>query len=254
MCLVYLAWQPGQPEPVTIAANRDEFRERRSAPMHVWLDRPILGGRALDGGRGTWMGVAAEGPRWAFLTNVRELRRPGQHQSRGRLVADWLDTTADALDYLGGIDLDAYRGFNLVIGDAEVAYVISNRAKSAAPTALTPGIHGFTNGPYDGPQWPKVAHGLDAFTRAARQGRAAVHALMLDEAPHADQLPQTGMGDAVEQVLSSRFVTTTIYGTLTTTTATLTPHGWVTCEYTHDTARRVTVEHLHPRTRGIDPL
>ncbi|CAJ6202595.1 NRDE family protein [Burkholderia pseudomallei] len=72
MCLIVFDWQPDTTHgPVlTLAANRDEFFRRTSAPLAWWSDAPhVLAGRDLEGG-GTWLGVARDG-RFAALTNYR---------------------------------------------------------------------------------------------------------------------------------------------------------------------------------------
>ena len=42
MCLIVFAWRPDQPQPLLLAANRDEFYARPSWPLREWDDAPGL--------------------------------------------------------------------------------------------------------------------------------------------------------------------------------------------------------------------
>jgi len=62
MCLVLVAHRVHPRYPLVLAANRDEFYERPTAPLQVWPDAPeIVAGRDLRGG-GTWLGVLEDSP------------------------------------------------------------------------------------------------------------------------------------------------------------------------------------------------
>ena len=119
MCLILVAWQLHPEYPLVIAANRDEFFARPTAPAGFWMDAPqVLAGRDLDAG-GTWMGVT-RGGRFAALTNFRD---PAQNRSgapsRGKLVADFLTSDAPAQTYLADVAPHGNRcnGYNLLVGD-----------------------------------------------------------------------------------------------------------------------------------------
>jgi uncharacterized protein with NRDE domain len=89
MCLAVLALHMHPRWPLVIAANRDEFHDRETAPMNWWdgSSPRILAGQDLAAG-GTWMGASEHG-RLALLTNVRDpLRQRGDAPSRGALVTD----------------------------------------------------------------------------------------------------------------------------------------------------------------------
>src|ERR1700741_46525 len=90
MCLIALAWRARPAYRLIVAANRDEYFGRRSAPADFWEDHThVLAGRDLEAG-GTWLGITLEG-RFAALTNYRNPadRRTGV-PSRGALVSDVL--------------------------------------------------------------------------------------------------------------------------------------------------------------------
>ena len=77
MCLILFAKNHHPEFRLVLAANRDEFYERPTAPMGFWETSPdLLAGRDLAAG-GTWMGVHRSG-RWAALTNYRD---PAAHKT-----------------------------------------------------------------------------------------------------------------------------------------------------------------------------
>ncbi|HEY6838253.1 MAG TPA: NRDE family protein, partial [Geobacteraceae bacterium] len=95
MCLILIAYDCHPHYRLIVAANRDEYHVRPTAPAAFWEETPqLLAGRDLQGG-GTWLGMTTTG-RFAALTNFRE---PHRHHpsapSRGRLVSDFLQGDAD---------------------------------------------------------------------------------------------------------------------------------------------------------------
>ncbi len=141
MCLIVFDWQPDTTHgPVlTLAANRDEFFRRTSAPLAWWSDAPhVLAGRDLEGG-GTWLGVARDG-RFAALTNYRapfDIRAGAP--TRGKLVSGFLTGENVApLDYLANVAEKAvfYNGFTLLAGDG-APFVAAHRI---APLAARKGV------------------------------------------------------------------------------------------------------------------
>ena len=68
MCLILLAYRVHPDFPLIVAANRDEYYARPTAPAAVWPDESgILAGQDLQAG-GTWLGVTAGG-RFAAIAN-----------------------------------------------------------------------------------------------------------------------------------------------------------------------------------------
>ena len=89
MCLIATAWRPGSAWPLVMAANRDEFFDRPSAPAQWWQTHPdVLAGQDLLAG-GTWLGINRLGA-FAALTNVRASNRAVAQRSRGHLPSSWL--------------------------------------------------------------------------------------------------------------------------------------------------------------------
>src|SRR5688572_21277658 len=99
MCLILIAWQKHPHFPLVVAANRDEFHARSAARAGFWKDQPgILAGRDLEA-KGTWIGVSRSG-RFAAVTNYRGGRDQGAKQSRGALVAGFLQGDVNSKAYI----------------------------------------------------------------------------------------------------------------------------------------------------------
>src|SRR5919107_2356449 len=96
MCLILLALDTHPDYGLVLAANRDEFYDRPTAPSAYWEDAPdVLAGRDLRAG-GTWLGLDRRG-RLAAVTNYRQGRRAAPApRSRGHLVGDYLTGRLDA--------------------------------------------------------------------------------------------------------------------------------------------------------------
>ncbi len=217
MCLILVAWRNHPEYPLVVAANRDEFYKRPTAPAAFWPDHPqLLAGRDLAAG-GAWMGVTRQG-RFAALTNFRDpVRHQPQAPSRGRLVADFL-TGDQAIDaYLDGLDASACNGFNLLLGDGERLVAFSNVSNERHE--LKPGIYGLSNALLDTP-WPKVGAGKTALEAAldALPDEQRLWALLRDDRTHPDDaLPATGVPLEWERLLSAAFVRGADYGTRSST-------------------------------------
>lgn len=221
MCLVLVALGSHPEYPLIVAANRDEFYDRPTAPAAFWTDAPgVLAGRDLQAG-GTWLGVDRRG-RFAAVTNYRQgQREAAAYRSRGRLVSDFLMTGTPAQAYIASVIEDAalYNGFNLIAGDARALYYFSNREGRAR--VLQPGVYGLSNHLLDTP-WPKVSSAKQALG-ALLVGKESelvggLLSLLTDRRRAADELlPSTGVGLEWERLLSSAFIESTDYGTRSST-------------------------------------
>lgn len=151
MCVAALAWTAHPRWRLIVAANRDEFHARPTAPLACW-DNGVIAGRDLEAG-GTWLGVNAAG-RLALVTNFRlpGYPKPGL-ASRGGLVVDWL---------LGRPDPDgaALNPFHLLRVGPDGASHVSNQPVLAS-SSLPSGLHGVSNGHFDQP-WQKTQRLVDA--------------------------------------------------------------------------------------------
>ncbi len=233
MCLIALALDADPAYRLVVAANRDEFYARPTAPAAWWEDAPqVLAGRDLREG-GTWMGVTRDG-RFAAITNYRD---PGFAQlagapSRGALVADFLRGSADAEAYARDVAARAaeYNGFNLLVGDDDGLFYLSNRAPGVR--RLEPGVYGLSNALLDTP-WPKVLRAraavADALARAeGDEWDSSLWEMLADRVIAADDaLPDTGVGAERERLLSPPFIRTDVYGTRASTVLTIARDGEV---------------------------
>ena len=225
MCLILLSYNNHEDYPLSLAANRDEFYERPTAPLTYWKDHPgILAGRDLKS-MGTWMGVSRSG-RIAAITNYRE---PGRQildaPSRGHLVSDFLIGDTPPSDYLERLQEKAqhYNGFNLLVGNTRSLYYFSNRGDGILQ--LKPGIYGLSNRLLD-TNWPKVHHGKNGLSALIKQESALPREDILDlmqtqERPPDEKLPDTGVGIEWERTLSPMFISSPNYGTRCSTLLTL---------------------------------
>ena len=228
MCLLAFSWQPDEEDVLTLVANRDEFYQRPTLPVHFWEDHDhILGGKDLEA-KGSWLAVSRKG-RFAALTNYREVPpSKGKREappskgkiSRGALVKDFLAEDASPEAYLSSIiqNKDRYAGFNLLLGTQQQLYYYSNRLGSDQFQTLSPGIYGLCNSLLDTP-WPKLL-------AARNQLAELLHAkalpeqfieMMRDSSQAKDELlPETGIGTTAERLLSSCFIASDNYGTRNT--------------------------------------
>lgn len=227
MCLILIAWQAHPDYPQVVAANRDEFFARPTAPATFWTNAAqVLGGRDLEAG-GTWLGVTREG-RFAALTNYRDpvQNRPGL-RSRGALVTEFLRGQSTPQDYLATIEDDRYNGYNLLVSDGASLWWTSNI--NHQQRQLAPGIYGLSNHLLDTP-WPKVGAGKTALAEAltALPDERPLSALLTDQRVHPDPaLPTTGVSLEWERLLSAAFVTSPDYGTRSSTVVVWRSDGWV---------------------------
>jgi uncharacterized protein with NRDE domain len=221
MCLILLACNAHPRYRLILAANRDEFFARPTAPARFWDDAPqLLGGRDLKE-NGTWLGITRNG-RIAALTNYRDPRSERKDApSRGGLVSGYLSGSMPFEEYKALLCREggSYNGFNLIFGDEERLCWFSNRG--GEPQLLRPGIHGLSNHLLDTP-WPKVSQGKKALEFLVDQGKTiqpeALFTILADRTIVPDHLlPDTGVGIELERVLSPLFISAPNYGTRSST-------------------------------------
>ena len=228
MCLIALAWRAHPAYRLIVAANRDEYFRRPTAPAAFWEDRRgVLAGRDLEAG-GTWLGITLGG-RFAALTNYRNPAdsRTGT-PSRGTLVSDFLIGTTGPAGYANEVARGAmnYNGFSLLVGDSDSLWFVSNRG--GASVRVTPGVHGLSNHLLDTP-WPKVERAKARLTGQLGQpfDSAAAFEILGDtaRAPSAE-LPSTGVSLELEERLSAiRILASGGYGTRCSTALCFTNDG-----------------------------
>jgi uncharacterized protein with NRDE domain len=224
VCLIILAYNVHPAYRLILAANRDEFYDRPSAPAQFWEDAPqVLAGRDLKEG-GTWLGITRDG-KFAAITNYRDpvAYRPDA-PSRGKLVSNYLRGADAASSYSEKISRrkSKYNGFNLIAGDDKDLFSYSNRDERRK---LEAGIYGLSNRFLDSP-WPKVMKGKKALAQALNYRgadlEAALFAFLFDRKKAPDsKLPATGIGLEWERLLSSVFIESPSYGTRSSTVLTV---------------------------------
>lgn len=221
MCLILFAWRHHPDYPLVLAANRDEFYDRPTAPAAFWPDAPqILAGRDLVG-EGTWLGLSRSG-RLAALSNFRDpAEREREGRSRGLLVSDFLRGNGPIEADLEEIarQRGRYRSFNLLAGTFRELFYYSSRENGLQ--SLTPGIYGLSNHRLNTP-WPKLIRGREGLAKLLEKGDApsvsGLFALLADTRPAPDHLlPDTGVGIDWERILSSIFIVSPRYGTRSST-------------------------------------
>lgn len=234
MCLLVIAWQCHPRYRLIVAANRDEYHARASAPLAPWTDPDgIIGGRDLAA-QGAWLAVDRR-RRFGIVTNFREFgRRRRTAPSRGGLIPAFLGGVAGAGEYLGALETDTpgYAGFNLLLADAKSLWYASNRADVFA-RELPPGIYGLSNEFLDTP-WPKLIRVRAHFTALLQAPEssdrdalsAALFAMLADREPvSADTLPASELSPEWARKLSAPFVLDPGYGTRCSTVLTISEGG-----------------------------
>ncbi|MEQ8231479.1 MAG: NRDE family protein [Gammaproteobacteria bacterium] len=245
MCLLLVAHDCCPGYRLVVAANRDEFHDRPTAAAAPWEDHPqIIGGRDLEAG-GSWLALDRRG-RFATITNVRAGIPAGGARSRGLIVNDFLDGEAGARDYAAQLarDAAAYAGFNVLLHDGAELCWYSNAADHG-PRGLARGIYTLSNALLD-TAWPKTERlraGFGSVVGATDREEMIGHLLELlrDEArPPDGALPDTGIGHAMERVLSSIFIAGSGYGTRCSTVVLIDEQGSLTFhERRYDARARV---------------
>jgi uncharacterized protein with NRDE domain len=232
MCLLLLAVQKHPDYKLVLAANRDEYYDRPTAPAAFWDETShLLAGKDLRAG-GTWLGITKQG-RIAAITNYRDPATIKTNApSRGKLVSGFLLGQESPKHFLEGLaqEKDRYNGFNLIIGENDQLYWFSNRGEEARK--LSPGVYGLSNRLLDTP-WPKVTRSKDVMARLISGQKnpsqdKLFHMLWDRTVAGGDQLPNTGVGMAWERILSPIFITSPTYGTRSSTIILIDRHNVVT--------------------------
>jgi uncharacterized protein with NRDE domain len=212
MCLIFTAINYHPVYKLIVAANRDEFYTRKTAAANYWQDQPnVLAGRDLQAG-GTWMGMTKHG-KLSMLTNYRDPKNiRAEAPSRGYLVSDYLGDDVDPESYLQKIEPAKYNGFNLIMGDIDNLWYLSNYREGI--TKLGNGLYGLSNHLLDTP-WPKVVKGKQKIAPILGKSDLTVDELMeflYDTDVATENLPNTGVSPDLERALSSMFIKTPNYG------------------------------------------
>ena len=228
MCLAALAIDAHPDFPFICLANRDEFHERPTAPLHAWeLEGGTLyAGEDLRSG-GTWLGVSSNAE-FALLTNVRNstLNMPGTAPSRGALVVNAIQSGHGPSEE----ESAHYAGFNLIhgnLGSLALRYTSNQGVRLnngfLFSSALQQGIHTLSNGHLDAP-WPKslrlkegligeIDKSISSHVELSKFEQSLLelleHTGLADDA----ELPSTGVPHEWEKMLSAVKIISPLYGT-----------------------------------------
>lgn len=232
MCLIAFSLGQSPRFPLVVAANRDEFFRRPTAPLDWWTTdsgNQVLSGRDLRSG-GTWLAVSPEG-RITAVTNVREGSPEAGHSSRGELPLRAISESEPELRHSLANHPAQYAGFNLIsLNDAQGWY-FSNRDANPG-RQIHRGMYGLSNHLLQTP-WPKLLRlreSVGLSVNSAGSNVEDLHSdltrLLQDKTPAPDhQLPNTGVNRDTERFLSSPFITGAEYGTRATTVISLSHTG-----------------------------
>lgn len=221
MCLVNFHYDEHPNYKLIVAANRDEFYDRPTAPADFWEDHlELVAGRDLLH-LGTWLGVTKSG-RFAALTNYRDPAEFGvKKQSRGDIVKEFLVGEHSPVEFLERLQVkkDDYAGFNVIVGDADTLFYYSNKQDEIKKIAA--GTYSLSNHYLNTP-WPKVTKGKSRLRDYVVQHETIetdrLFNLLNDGEVASDELlPDTGVGIELERQLSPLFIKTPNYGTRSST-------------------------------------
>ena len=222
MCLITFCWQPDAKQSLIVSANRDEFLHRAAQPLHQWQDIPdVYAGKYLSEG-GTWLG-SSKNKRFAALTNVRDMsiKAPENAETRGKLVLDFLQSALSSEDFLQELKSNAnnFSLFNLLVSDGKTLAYFSNYPNTSREQdiqILSAGTYGLSNAQLDSP-WPKLLSAKDKLQSWLDHSENTIESLtsLLNDQSQANDkaLPETGIGLAMERILSAEHIVTPTYAT-----------------------------------------
>lgn len=227
MCTLVALFRAHPEHALVVAANRDEFYARRTAPPSIVVpESRAVAGRDLEGG-GTWLGAAGNGF-FIGLTNQRtfEWQAPKAPRSRGEIPIEALrrasvDGTRVLLSEIAPAE---YKPFNLMYGDGERLEVAYVRSDGYETVALEPGIHVLCNDRIGSPHFPKAARAR-SLVRPDSSFEELARMLADRELPDLARVPETPPGIPREFVreLQAICIRTEAYGTRSSTLVAVDP-------------------------------
>ncbi|MGB0646041.1 MAG: NRDE family protein [Bradymonadia bacterium] len=152
VCSILLSFQTSELWSWQLAANRDEWLARPSAPPMVLSRSPrIVGGKDLEAG-GTWFAIQPTAHMFAGLTNRRYGSDPEWRGevSRGLLITEILKapTARRALDRLQTLLSEtSVNHFMMLIGDADTLHYVDYDSGRLTMDELSPGHYVLSNTP-----------------------------------------------------------------------------------------------------------
>jgi len=220
MCTILAFHRVHSEASLVIAANRDEFYARPTAPPEL-LDpeRRIYGGRDLKAG-GTWLGVTPDGL-FVAVTNQRTFSPPDPaRHSRGELVLQALRcrSIAEVRALIASLDGRTYNPFNLLFGDGRELSVAYAREEQqiGIETFELPGVIVLANDRVGAPEYPKTQRAEELI--ASLPSIEALKVVLADhEKPSLEAIAEPPAGSPFDRALLREFqalcIHTPLYGT-----------------------------------------
>lgn len=220
MCLIAFALHAHPRYHLVLAANRDEFHARSSAPAEFHPDDgDIYGGRDLRAG-GSWLSLSRRG-RVVAVTNVRTGLPETGLRSRGELVHRLVRSRLPLPHEIEVLRTEAsgFGRFNLLTFESGAMHVLGNHPGFHAER-VDADVHAISNAGLDAP-WPKTlalrAALADWVGSAQNDPRALLDALLNTRVASDGELPDTGVGLDLERRLAPAFIRGRDYGTRAST-------------------------------------
>ena len=169
MCTLIILRRPNHNWPLLLAGNRDEMRNRSWIPPgRHWEDRAeVVAGLDQQAG-GSWLGINDYGVIAAVMNRQGTLGPAAGKRSRGELVLAALDhaLAQEAAEALSDLDPQAYRAFNLFIGDPVSSFWLRNQGGQVEIFSIPPGLHMLTAHEIDDSTVPRIRVYLPRFQEA----------------------------------------------------------------------------------------
>ena len=219
MCLILFSKPKDGNYKFVLTSNRDEFYERKTKNMFWWNEtKGLLAGQDLEQ-KGTWLGISKQG-KFAAVTNVREFYKLRENQnflSRGDLVKDFFESDESPTEYVSKIETENYLGFNLIVSDMDDFSIISSQgAEHFDPELVVIGNRALNT------ETEKLKNAKEDFKKILKSNFCHKDLIDLMQSPKKKydfNLDEINKNHGKE--FNSRFITSEIYGTRSTTVITI---------------------------------